>query len=223
MDLQHLIPFIITGLTVSLLHAALPTHWLPFVLAAKTQKWPYKKVLAILMIAGTGHILTTTVIGAGVVWFSMKINENFERLFMLAASLSIFLFGLYYIVQFFRGQRHSHCHHHHPHEHDYAKNAKDGWAILSLLSLLTFSPCESFLPVYVSAWQTGWIGFFILSGVLALGTLTAMIIFTSLAYFGLKQIRFQFLENFEKLIIGAILIMLSLVVYIMESGHQHGL
>lgn len=219
--MAQLIPFIITGLTVSLLHAALPTHWLPFVLAAKTQKWPYRKVLTILMIAGLGHILTTTAIGAAVVWFSMKINESFERIFMLIAAGSIFLFGVYYIVQFFQGKRHSHCHHHHPHEHDYNVNAKDGWAILSLLSLLTFSPCESFIPVYMSAWHMGWSGFLVLSGVLAVGTLAAMIVFTSLAYFGLQQIRFRFLENFEKLITGTILIILSFVVFMLESGHGH--
>jgi nickel/cobalt transporter (NicO) family protein len=222
MDLQHLIPFIVTGATVSLLHAALPTHWLPFVLAAKTQKWPYRKVLAILLIAGSGHILTTTAIGAAVVWFSMKLNDNFEKIFILMASFSVFCFGVYYIVQFFQGKRHSHCSHSHPHEHDYNKSAKDGWAVLSLLSLLTFSPCESFLPVYMSAWQTGWFGFFVLSAVLAVGTLTAMVVFTSIAYYGMKQMRFQFLENYEKLIIGSILILLSVLVYFMESSHQHG-
>lgn len=222
MDFQHLLPFIITGGTVSVLHAALPTHWLPFVLAAKAQNWPYRKVLAILLIAGSGHILTTTAIGAAVVWFSMELNANFEKIFVLLSSVSVFSFGLYYIIQFFQGKRHSHCDHHHPHEHDYNKASRDGWAILSLLSLLTFSPCESFLPVYMSAWQTGWFGFFVLSGVLAVGTLSAMVMFTSIAYYGFKQVRFQFLENYEKLIIGAILIILSIVVYIVESKHSHG-
>jgi nickel/cobalt exporter len=223
MDLQHLLPFIITGATVSILHAALPTHWLPFVLAAKTQKWPYKKVLAILLIAGIGHILTTTAIGAAVVWFSMKLNDSFEKVFIILASVSIFLFGVYYITQFFRGHRHSHCDHNEPHIHDYNKASRDGWAVLSLLSLLTFSPCESFIPVYMSAWQTGWLGFFVLSGVLAIGTISAMVVFTSIAYYGMKQIRFQFLENYEKLIIGTILILLSVLVYVLESKHNHGL
>src|SRR5262249_6816494 len=35
----------------------------------------------------------------------------------------------------------------------------DRTAILSLLALLTFSPCEGFLPVYVSAIRFGWGGF----------------------------------------------------------------
>ena len=29
----------VTGFTVAFLHAAIPTHWLPFVLTARVQKW----------------------------------------------------------------------------------------------------------------------------------------------------------------------------------------
>jgi nickel/cobalt transporter (NicO) family protein len=221
MQIDHLMPFIFTGLTISVLHAALPTHWLPFVLAAKAQNWNYRRLLTVLSIAGLGHVLTTTALGAGLIWFSLKLNENYESLFVLIASISTFLFGVYYIVQFLRGQRHSHCKHHHPHEHDYAKASQDGWAILGLLSLLTFSPCESFLPVYVSAWPAGWVGFMVLSVVLATGTLVAMIVFTTLAFFGYQQLKFKFLENYEKLIIGAVLIFLSIIVYFVEQGHNH--
>lgn len=222
MQIDHLVPFIFTGLTVSILHAALPTHWLPFVLAAKAQKWSYQRLLTILFIAGFGHILTTTVLGFLLVWFSLKLNESYETIFILIASLSTFLFGVYYLVQFFRGHRHSHCKHHHPHEHDYLKTSQDGWAILGLLSLLTFSPCESFLPIYISALHTGWIGFTVLSLVLALGTLSAMILFTTLAYNGMKQLKFNFIENYEKLIIGTVLVILSVVVYFIESHPGHG-
>ncbi len=222
MQIDQLLPFLITGLTVAVLHAAIPTHWLPFVLAAKAQRWPYKKLIAVLSIAGLGHILTTIVLGAGIVWFSLKVNERFQSLFVIVATLSTFLFGLYYFVQFFRGRRHSHCDHHHPHEHDFSKTSQDGWAILGLLSLLTFSPCESFLPVYISAWQLSWSGFVALSIVLAAGTLTAMILFTTLAFFGVNKLNFKFLENYEKLIIGSVLIILSILVYFIEAGHKHG-
>lgn len=223
MSTLSVIPYVLTGLFVSVLHAALPTHWLPFVLAGRAQKWSYKRTISVLMIAALGHILTTTAIGAAIIWFSLKLNENFEHLLVIVASLTTFLFGLYYIIQYFTGHKHTHCDHDHPHIHDYASNAKDGWAVLSLLSLLTFSPCESFLPIYLSAWETGWSGFFILSAVLALGTLLSMMFFTSLAYMGMKQLRFRFLEDHEKIIVGVILILLSVVVYISElSHHTHG-
>ena len=87
--------------------------------------------------------------------------------------------------------------------------------------LLTFSPCESFIPVYVSAWSLGWVGFFGLTLVLTIGTLTAMILFTTLAFFGFRQINLNWLERKEKLIIGIVLMIFAVVIYMIESGHQH--
>lgn len=221
MSMTSLLPFILTGLTVSILHASIPTHWLPFVLAGRAQKWSYKRTLSVLFVAGMGHVLTTSLIGAGVVWFGLHLHERFEHSLVIVASLIVFSFGLYNVVQYFRGYRHSHCDHHHPHEHDYSKNAKDGWAILSLLLLLTLSPCHAFIPIYISAWSTGWTGFYILTLTLGLGTLLSMMVFTTLAYLGMRQLRLQWLEEHEKLIAGVLLILLSFLVYYYESVHHH--
>ena len=212
-----------TGLTVAVLHASLPTHWLPFVLASRTQKWNYRKTFSILMIAGLGHIITTTLIGAGVVWFGIKLGENFGRILVSVATASVFLFGLYNLVQHFRGYHHSHCHNHHPHHHDleFKKTASDGWAILSLLSLLTFSPCESFLPVYVSAWPLGWTGFVVLSVVLGVGTLAAMTFYMTAMYFGAMKLKLHWLEDNEKLIFGIMLLFLAAAIYITELVIPH--
>lgn len=224
MSLNSLLPYILTGLTVSILHASIPTHWLPFVLAGRAQKWSYKRTLSVLFIAGMGHILTTTLIGAGIVWFGLNLHEHFEKSLVLLASGIVFLFGVYNIVQYFRGYKHSHCDHADTHDHDYAKKAKDGWAILSLLLLLTLSPCHAFIPVYISAWSTGWNGFYILTLTLAVGTLSAMMIFTTLAFFGLRQLKLDWVEDYEKLIAGILLIGLSILVYFVESAHHalHG-
>lgn len=219
------IPAMITGLTVAVLHASLPTHWLPFVLASRTQKWSYKKTFSILMIAGLGHVLTTTLLGAAVVWFGVKLSEQAGQILVFVAAGGVFAFGAYNIVQHFRGHTHSHCdstvpHHH----HDFSKTASDGWAVLSLLSLLTFSPCESFLPVYVSAWPLGWTGFLVLSMVLGVGTLLAMTVFMTVVYFGSVKLKLHWLENNEKLIFGIMLLFLSLMIYVIEIAvpHSHG-
>ena len=50
----------ITGFTVAFLHAAIPTHWLPFVVAARAQHWNSAKTLVVTGIAGSGHVLFTT-------------------------------------------------------------------------------------------------------------------------------------------------------------------
>jgi nickel/cobalt transporter (NicO) family protein len=54
----------------------------------------------------------------------------------------------------------------------------DRVAITSLLALLTFSPCESFVPFYVYGIRYGWIGFALLTAILSVATVTGMIVFT---------------------------------------------
>jgi hypothetical protein len=55
-----LITLIVTGFTVAFLHAAIPTHWLPFVVAARAQRWNLAKTLVVTGVAGSGHVLSTT-------------------------------------------------------------------------------------------------------------------------------------------------------------------
>ena len=52
-----------TGFTVAFFHAAIPTHWLPFVAAGRAQRWSHSKTLLITALAGTGHVLTTALLG----------------------------------------------------------------------------------------------------------------------------------------------------------------
>src|SRR5437773_11467181 len=42
-----------TGFTVAFFHAAIPTHWLPFVAAGRAQRWSHSKTLLITALAGT--------------------------------------------------------------------------------------------------------------------------------------------------------------------------
>lgn len=71
----------------------------------------------------------------------------------------------------------------------------DRAVILSLFTLLTFSPCEGFLPVYLSGISYGWIGFITLSAVLAAATVSGMMIFTWLTMAGMERLRLEFLEG----------------------------
>ncbi len=212
------LPSLMTGLTVSLLHAALPTHWLPFVFAAKSQKWTYVKTASVLLIAGIGHVITTVSIGALLIWAGFQFTDRQHQILIYISGLAVLAFGAYNIFQHLKGQSHSHCQHSHPHNHntEFQSMGKDGWAILSLLSLLTFSPCESFLPVYLSAWPLGWKGFMALSAVLALGTLFSMLGFMSMTFWGINKWKFHFVEKYEKLITGILLVVLAVVFVLVE-------
>ena len=89
-------------------------------------------------------------------------------------------------------------------------------AIGSLLTLLTFSPCESFLPVYVSGVRYGWIGFALLTAVLSIATVLGMVIFTWLTLSNLEKLNLRFLEKYESGIIGGLLCTLGILIIVME-------
>jgi nickel/cobalt exporter len=215
-----------TGFAVAFLHAAIPTHWLPFVLAARGQGWGTGKTLSVTALAGLGHVLFTSLLGILVVWLGIELSRFVGDVFPYLAGGALLAFGIYYLARQALGGGHGHAHGHHggghhaAHHHDAqlapAAAMSDRAAILSLLTLLTFSPCEGFLPVYLSGIQYGWRGFALLSAVLAAATLAGMVLFTWLTLHGLQRIRLGALERFEGAILGGLLCVLGVAVMVFE-------
>jgi nickel/cobalt transporter (NicO) family protein len=227
-----LLPSIVaTGFGVAFFHAAIPTHWLPFVLAGRGQHWGRSKTLAVTVIGGLGHILFTTVLGIIVVWLGIETSRFTGQVFPFFAGSVLVLFGLYYVARFTGG---GHGHHHwlgHSHDHgdphDHANHGhaphchttdrkSDTAVILGLFAVLTFSPCEGFLPVYLSGIVYGWWGFLLLSIILAAATLAGMVTFTWLSLAGFERLRLAALETYESAILGGLLILLGVAVMVFE-------
>ena len=212
-----------SGFAVAFLHAAIPTHWLPFVLTARGQGWSAAKTLWVTAFAGLGHVLFTTVLGVLVVWLGLELSQKIGAAFPYVAGGALIAFGLFYLVRFARGGGHGHAHgHEHEHGHEHADEKSpapmsDGAAILSLFTLLTFSPCEGFLPVYLSGISYGWLGFALLSVVLAGATLAGMVLFTWLTLRGLQHVRLGALERFEGAILGGLLCVLGVAIMVFEQ------
>ena len=231
-----LITIAIGGFAVAFLHAAIPTHWLPFVVAARAQQWNKPKTLTVTGIAGAGHVLFTIALGVLVVWGGMAIDSRLGRFFPLVAGGALIALGLFYLVRQFRGSGHSHLfggHSHHQHEHEHAhayepdseiaaiksrwSQQKSDWIVIAgLFALLTFSPCEAFLPVFLMGARYGWIGFALLSATLAVATVAGMIVFTSLTLAGVEKLNFRALEKFESGILGGVLCLLGMLIILFE-------
>ena len=47
------------GFAAAFLHAAMPTHWLPFVLVGRAQRWSLPRTLGAVTTAGLAHIGST--------------------------------------------------------------------------------------------------------------------------------------------------------------------
>lgn len=219
-----------TGFTVAFFHAAIPTHWLPFVLVARARGWSHAKTLLVAAFAGLGHVALTSLLGLVIAWFGFQLDERAGHYFPLIAGGILLLIGLFYFWRQWRGgvlhhhvigaSHHpsDHCGHESDHSHwddelrdSQLMKAKSGdWAAISgLFVMLTLSPCEGFLPVYLSGVQFGWTGFVVLSVILAVGTLAGMMLFTWLTLVGMKNLSVQRFERYEAGLLGVIFTVLG--------------
>lgn len=232
-----------TGFSVAFLHAAIPTHWLPFVLVARARRWGRTKAVLLTMLAGLGHVALTTLLGLAIAWFGFQIDEKVGEAFpWISGGLLLGFAGFYFWRQWTGGGV---CHHHAPGSHHHAgehcqeehekshwdeelqesplvsKQSGDWTAFSGLFVMLTLSPCEGFLPVYLSAVQFGWRGFIVLSIILAVATLAAMTLFTLLALVGFERFRLKSFERYEAGLLGTLFAILGVLVITLEHPHAH--
>lgn len=198
---------IAAGFAVAFAHAALPTHWLPFVLVGRAQGWRAAKVLSVAGLAGAGHVLFTAVLGLGLTGAGLTLAPRLGQILPRAVGAILFGLGLFYLVRQLFRHRHSHA--------DPVRTLSgrsEAAAMIGLVMVLTFSPCEVFLPVYLANVSYGWTGFLLLSLVLVVGTGFSMLLFTALCLAGADRLRLQRLERYEGAVIGVALCILGVFV-----------
>jgi len=210
-NLALLTSIALAGFVVAFLHAALPTHWLPFVLVGRERSWSLGKTMGVAATAGIGHVLFTILLGLGVVAAGSLVEPRFGEAFhWLVGGLMIAL-GAFYLLRHFRRQG--------------AKQdagqatpyGSDRAAMAGLFVLLALSPCEAFLPFYLQGMGHGWGGFVVLSLVLAAATGAGMLIFTGLSLVSARRLRLEALERYESAILGWVLIAIGLAVVLFET------
>jgi ABC-type nickel/cobalt efflux system permease component RcnA len=233
---------LILGFGAAFRHAAIPSHWLPFVLVGQTRRWSRGRTLGVVLLAGSGHVLTNSLLGLGIAWFGFNIEQTGDVFLWIVGGMLIGV-GLYFC---WRQWRHgSLCNHDHTHPRETAAGGdghchdpspshlhwneklqdkalasadKGDWpAISGLFVMLTLSPCEAFLPVYLLAVPFGWHGFFLFSGVLAVATIGAMVLFTWLTLHGFKRLKLQNIERYEAGVLGVLYLVLGVVVVALEK------
>jgi len=227
-----------TGFTVAFFHAALPTHWLPFVLVGRARGWRRAKTLLVTLCAGLGHVLLTSLLGVAIAWFGFQLDERVGGLFPWIIGAFLIAMGLYYFWR--QSQGHGVCHHHalgsrhqpsaecgHERDHSHweeelkdtpliSTRSGDWTAMSGLFLMLTLSPCEGFLPIYLSGVRFGWRGFALLTAILAVGALAGMTLFTWLTLRGLERLRVQRVERYEAGLVGAMFVLLGVLVIVLE-------
>jgi len=232
----------LTGFAVAFMHAAIPTHWLPFVLVGKARRWTTRRTLAFVAAAGLGHVVLTTLLGLAIAWLGFRLDASLGHVFTQITAGVLALVAGYYAWRQLSGR--GVCHHHppgsehqpseacasgHDHEHSHWEEELEGshlvqpqrgdWAAVSgLFVMLTLSPCEGFLPVYLSAVHYGWTGFLVLSAILALGALGGMTVLTWLTLVGSSWLRVDRFERYEAGLLAAVFLVLAGLILLVPHG-----
>jgi nickel/cobalt exporter len=192
---------IVGALTVSMFHAILPDHWLTFVLVGSAQRWSRSKIMRLVFLAGSGHVLLTTMLGLATASIAKGILPYLGYLETYVSRGILIILGLIYIFLGFA--------HKGDHNHSFRSGPPNKATETSLFLMLTLSPCEAMIPLFFAASTLGWNILLMLSLVVTLGTISGMLSLTYLALVGYKRIHFPWLEKNERKIIGTILLALG--------------
>lgn len=214
---------ITTAFSIGFIHTLIgPDHYLPFIALSRARKWSYPRTLLVTVICGAGHVLSSVVIGLIGIAAGVAISriQGLEGMRGDIASYLLLGFGLAYmswgIRRGIRGNIHSHSHTHadgtlHEHDHDHQTehthvHSKRSSTFWWLFIIFVLGPCEPLIPLLMyPAAKVNTAGVILVVLAFSLATIATMSVMVSLAYFGLKQVRFAFFERYAHALGGAII------------------
>jgi putative Mn2+ efflux pump MntP len=208
---------LIGSFLLSIVHALIPSHWLPLVAISKAEKWTGSETISIAAITAVAHTSSTLIIGIIVGLIGYELSESYHYITHYVAPIILIALGLVY---FFLEYRHSkirtaHQHHHINVEEIIKKRSKKS-IVLALVAAMFFSPCLEIQVYYFTASNLGWIGIGIVSVVYFFVTITGIIILVFFASKGVEKLKWHFLEHHDKIISGIILILVGLLAFFVE-------
>ncbi|MBL7807035.1 MAG: hypothetical protein JNN28_04435 [Saprospiraceae bacterium] len=188
------------SLALSLLHAAIPNHWLPIVAIGKRQAWTAGKASRITLLAGSAHAISTVLIGLLVSFTGWQLASWTEIFMETAAPVLLIALGLVFI---WRHYYHQHFHLHNP----VSEQLPEKQLIAALAMAMFLSPCLEIGAFFLMAGSQGSWAVLQLSLLYTLTTVGGMIVWVQLVWHGLKLANWHALEHYAGIISGVVLIL----------------
>jgi putative Mn2+ efflux pump MntP len=197
--------------TVSLLHSFIPTHWLPFSIVGRAQKWTLSRTLLVTAFGAVLHVISTSLLGITAITISNTIAGE-ETVHKLASLLLVFLGGSYIILHLTgKGGGHSHSH----------NQPMEKMAVAGLVLVPALSPCATTLPVFLAVGNSSYMMVLAII-VLLFSTITVMTSLVALSFYGASQLKFHWVERYDKLLVGSVLCLVGILTLIFHDHHDHG-
>jgi nickel/cobalt exporter len=198
---------IIGTLTISILHALIPSHWIPILAFEKKFGWTHQQTLRITLISALAHAISTVLLGIAIGLLSFKISKEYESLTGIATSAILIILGIIFI---FRHHTHHHFHLNNEGEMQQQNSKK---IITVLVTGMFFSPCLEISGYYILAGEAGVKYIFMISVIYILISVLGIMIWLSFAKQILKKINSHKIEHNAGLISGVVLILTGILNY----------
>lgn len=224
--MQELTVITITAASIGLFHTLLgPDHYLPFIVMARARKWSLARTTCITVLCGTGHVLSSVVLGIIGIALGISINklgavESFRGgiavWVLIAFGAGYFVWGVF-LSRRNRPHKHWHAHgdtsmpiHKHKHSKDQlhvhkgekTKNLTP-WI---LFTIFVFGPCEPLIPLLIyPAARSSTFGLALVTGVFGVVTIATMLSIVILLSLGANLLPMGRLERYTHALAGAII------------------
>ncbi|HYG52432.1 MAG TPA: hypothetical protein VD905_16085 [Flavobacteriales bacterium] len=195
---------------ISLLHALIPSHWMPIVTLSKILKWDHGKTIRTTIIASLAHCLSTILLGVAIAFSGKLISQEVETFTEIVAPVILAVLGLWIII---KHSRHKHFHLHLD-ENLPVENQKK--LLFTILLAMFLSPCLEIEALFVSAGAQSWWLVWAMSLTYLVVTTIGMVLWMSLALRGLKRLNSHKIEHNAGLISGIVLILTGAVSYFLH-------
>ncbi|KAI9082307.1 hypothetical protein K1719_035799 [Acacia pycnantha] len=197
--------------TVSILHSFIPTHWLPFSIVGRAQKWTLSRTLLVTALGAILHVISTSLLGITAITMANAIAGE-EKVHKLASLLLIFLGGSYVLLFLFGKGGHSHSH----------NQPMEKMAVAGLILVPALSPCATTLPVFLAAGNSSSM-MVVAIIVLLFSTVSVMTSLVAVSFYGASQLKFQWVERYDKLVVGSVLCLVGVLTLAFHhhDGEEH--
>jgi hypothetical protein len=219
-----------TAILTALIHTLTgPDHYLPFIAIARSRHYNWRKTMLWTLLCGFGHIGSALLLAllfllaagllseAHLTWFE-EYRSNIAAWSLTGMGAAILLHALY---ARWKARPHHHYHlnldgtitnHCHAMSHDHPHNDEKSLSYWLVFIIFVLGPCEALLPLLTAAAVEG-TGTVILTTTIFSGvTILTMLGAVTLGYFGLKALRFTFLERFAAELSGATVMLCGLAI-----------
>ncbi len=193
------------SLILSILHALIPSHWLPLIAFKRKFGWTNLETLQVAFWAAVAHSFGTIALGVVVATLSMTLSHHVRDFSEYVLPVVLIVMGIFFMWQ--------HHHHHHFHlEENQLEAAAQKRKIVGMVILLMFcSPCLEIEAYYAMAGAYGWSVVLAISVMYLTVSVLGILAWVSLAMHSMQKLNWHRWDHNSGLISGGILIVTGIL------------